>query len=293
MPPDFLSFFDLPGEQLLLLIDDASRFKRDFDAQRTPRLLEGKRIAAIWDAEGFRNRVAFELGARLLGAERVEVPCSFGVREDSADIARYLDNWFDAVIVRTPGHAALQAFADAASLPVINARTRHNHPCEVLGDLAFVHSQRGSIEGLNVVYVGAPTNLCHTWLEAGATMPINVTHVTPPGSEPDEALLQRLLSNPVGNVTVCDNLAGSLKLADVVYTDTWPSGTPPDVYLPYQISAALLDLTPASCLFLPCPPVHRGEEVSSDAMDSPRCRVYEAKEYLLHAQNALLVHLLT
>jgi ornithine carbamoyltransferase len=297
MPDHFLSFFDLHADDLRHVIEQASELKRDFDTRTMRPLLQGKRIAAIWDADGFRNRVAFELGARLLGAEIVEVPYNFERREEASDIARYLSNWFDAVIVRTAGHAALQAFAAAASVPVINARTRHNHPCEILGDLAYIYAERGSIENLNVVYVGQASNICRSWLDAAATLPIRVTHVVPRGFEVDTALWQDLTSRAAGRLHASQDLEALLGNADVVYTDTWPSDGDADAvrdsFLPYQISAAVLEMTSPSCLFLPCPPVHRGEEVTAEAMESSRCKVYEAKEYLLHAQNALLVHLLT
>lgn len=297
MPNHFLSFFDLSAEDLLRVIEHASELKRDFDARTMQPLLRGKRIAAIWDAEGFRNRVAFEVGARLLGAELVDVPYSFGRREEVPDIARYLSNWFDAVIVRTADHAALQSFAEAASVPVINGRTRHNHPCEILGDLAYVNAERGSIQGLNVVYVGQASNMCHSWLEAAACLPIRVTHVVTAGYEVDGSVWRDLTNKPIGELRLSHDLEGSVKDADVISTDTWPTegdtAAIREGFLPYRISAAILDQTPSSCLFLPCPPVHRGEEVTVEAMQSSRCKVYEAKNYLLHGQNALLVHLLT
>jgi ornithine carbamoyltransferase len=299
MSNDFISFLDLSKSELRQILRASQELERSFGTRSMPPLLQGKRIAVIWDGEGFRNRVAFELGIRLMGGELVEVPYSFGAREDAADVASYLDNWFDAVIVRTPSHEALEAFAAAASIPVINARTRHNHPCEVLGDLAYVHAQRGNIEGLKVVYVGQPANLCHSWLEAAAAMPIAVTNVCPPGYEPDASLLRKLRDGGMGTIKLSADLATSVKEADVIYTDAWPAGS--DIaeqtelrraFLPYQISAAVLDRAPSHAIFLPCPPVHRGEEVSGDAMTSSRCKVYEAKAYLLHAQNSLLAHLL-
>jgi ornithine carbamoyltransferase len=224
MPKHFLSFFDLPADELRNLIERAVELKSAFDARMLRQLLQGKRIAAISDAEGFRNRVAFELGARLLGADLVEVPYSFGRREEATDMARYLSNWFDAIVVRTADHAALEVFADAAKVLVINARTRHNHPCEILGDLAYVHAVRGNIEGLRVVYVGQASNMCHSWLEAAATLPIRVTHVVPPRFEADAVLWHDLASGAAGRLRVSHDLEASLKDADLVYTDTWPSG---------------------------------------------------------------------
>jgi len=155
------------------------------------------------------NGAAFELGVQLLAGHGVTIPSRLDERETVEDLARYLDNWFDAVVIRTPNFQTLGRFADAAHAPVINARTRHNHPCEILGDLA------------------------------------------------------------------------AIRHADVVYTDCWPSRA--DDEQDQRIRS----------LFLPCPPVTRGEEVSADAMQAAKCRVYEAKQWLLHAQNALLEQTLT
>jgi ornithine carbamoyltransferase len=234
-----------------------------------------------------------------MGGEAVFVPGRPGQKEPAGDFARYLSNWFDAIVIRTPEYGVVQEIAQAASVPVINGRTRHNHPCEILGDLAFVRKIRGDLDGLKVVFVGEPTNLCHSWFEAGASLPIEVVQVCPPGYEVETGTYARLSRQAVGRLRISCDLNRELKDADVVYTDCWPGRTTSQdvaevgkVFAPYRITAALLELAPASCVFLPCPPVTRGEEVSEDAMASPKCRVYEAKDCLLHAQSALLATLI-
>jgi ornithine carbamoyltransferase len=295
MTRHFLQVCDLAQEALLELFERAQSLETAFHAKEVPCLLKGKRIALSFEDGGFRNRVAFELGIRLMGGEAIFVPGRPGQKEPAGDIARYLSNWFDAIVIRTPDFGVVEEIAEVASVPVINARTRYNHPCEVLGDLAFVRKIRGDLNGLKVVFVGEPTQLCHSWFEAGASLPMEVVQVCPQGYEVETGTYSHLSRQAVGHLRISNDLNQELKDADVVYTDCWPGRTTPQeaaevgkVFAPYRITAALLKLTPDSCVFLPCPPVTRGEEVAEDALASPKCRVYEAKTYLLHAQNALL-----
>lgn len=189
--------------------------------------------------------------------------------------------------------------AQAARVPVINARTRHNHPCEILGDLAYVRKVRGTLDGLTVVFVGEATNLCHSWFEAATRLPIKVIQVCPHGFEANADFASALVRDATGAISSTKDLETSLCKADVVYTDCWPyrNGREEreqiaEAFGPYRITAAALENTPKGCVFLPCPPVTRGEEVSDDAMTCSRTKVFEAKDYLLHAQNALLSKLL-
>ena len=295
MTKKFLQVDDLSKEILLGLFESSLALESAFHERKMPQLLEGRRIALSFEDGGFRNRVAFELGIRLMGGEAVYIPGRPGEKEPAADVARYLGNWFDAIIIRTPEYGVMKEMAAVAGIPVINARTRYNHPCEILGDLAFVRKIRGRLEGLKVVFVGEATNLCHSWFEAGAVLPLEIVQVCPAGYEVNSATMARFGTNVAGRLRISGDLDEELKDADVVYTDCWPCRNTLEEkaaiardFLPYQITAASLKMTPDSCVFLPCPPVTRGEEVSDDAMTSPKCRVYEAKDYLLHAQNALL-----
>jgi ornithine carbamoyltransferase len=296
---DFLRLCDRSAAELARLIERATRLRAAFAATTPQRTLAGRRVGFIWHGEGFRNRAAFELGVQLLAGHGVTIPGRLGEREPVEDLARYLDNWFDVVVVRTSSFQALSQFAQAAHAPVINARTRHNHPCEILGDLAFVHAVRGSLQGLRVVFVGEASNLCHSWCEAAAVLPIHLTQVCPPGFGVQPAWLASLTPDPAGQVEQTHDLA-AIRHADVIYTDCWPSRADDEqdqrirsLFGPLQITADVLASAPADALFLPCPPVTRGEEVSADAMQAAKCRVYEAKQWLLHAQNALLEQTLT
>lgn len=281
---DFLEFHDLPADAVFSIIDRAGALAEDWSKAATPQTLKGKRIGLIVDDTGWRNTAAFDLGIQAMGGICVTVPISFNGREDIADLAGYLDNWFDLLIVRTKELSTLRALAAEMRAPVINARTKSNHPCETLGDLAYVKSVRGRIDDLKIVGVTSDANILRSWVEASISLPIQVTqvyhdqwHVT------DAALI-----NP--NFRVSTDMAELLD-ADVVITDSWPAG--PDHHLAdYRISASLLDRMRPDAIFLPCPPVARGQEVTADAMVHPGCQSRAAKAFLLHAQNALMEFLL-
>ena len=116
-----------------------------------------------------------------MGGKAVQVPGKLDSKEPIEDVVRYLQNWFHAIVARTETHSHMIRLAKAASVPVINAKTDHNHPCEILADLTYIRAQRGSLDNLKVVFVGEPTNLCHPWFEAAARLPIEVTQVCPKG----------------------------------------------------------------------------------------------------------------
>ncbi len=246
-----------------------------------PKSLEGRRIALIVDDGGWRNTTAFDLGIQAMGGICTHVPASLGGREAIADLAGYLDNWFDMIVIRTPDLAALRELAANARAPVINARTRSNHPCETLGDLAYVDSKRGGIEGLKIVGVAPDANILRSWVEASISLPIEVVQVYPDvWHVNDPALL-----NP--NFRLSTDMR-ELEDADVIFTDSWPGGAPEGEVADYRISAEVLDRCRQDAIFIPCPPVARGQEVTAEAMTHPACRSTAAKAFLLHAQNALM-----
>ena len=299
MSKDFISFLDWSAEQLSDLVETARTFRRLWVEGNSPPALTGQRVALMWGATGFRNRVAFELGIGELGGMSVEIPVPMDEREPLEDVVRYLDNWFDAIVARTATHEQMLRLARSVRVPVINARTPFNHPCEILGDLAYIKEQRGDLADLRVAFIGEATNLGHSWFEAAARFPIHVVQVCPEGYEVDSQFIRRIAREAKGEVAVTQDMCSATVDADVIYADCWPARgndeeqrKTRELFLPYQVTEEILRALPQDALFLPCPPVHRGEEVSDGAMNWPSCRVYEAKEYLLHAQNALLASLL-
>ncbi|MGV2184329.1 ornithine carbamoyltransferase [Rhizobium rhizogenes] len=277
----FLEFHDLPSDIILSLLDRANVLAGAWADRRMPQSLEGKHVALIADDSGWRNTTAFSLGVQAMGGICVQAPISFNAREETADLAGYLDNWFDVLIVRTKLLTALRELAATADAPVINARTKSNHPCETLGDLAYVKSRKGRVGGLKVVGVAPDANILRSWVEASLALPIKVTQVYPEKWH----VRDRDLSN--ANFSTSTDMKELLD-ADVIITDCWLDDTAQAELRDYRISATILDQCRPDTIFLPCPPVARGQEVTTDAMTHPTCQSRAAKAFLLHAQNALL-----
>lgn len=275
---DILALGDLDGADILGMLTRAQELAACWHAREMPQTLAGRRIALVVDDGGWRNTTAFDLGARSMGGLCVHVPIRLNATEAAEDLAAYLDNWFDAVVCRTPELEMLYALSHWAQAPVVNARTRQNHPCETLGDLAFLWHRHGAIDGLKIAVVAPAANILGSWIEAAQVLPIEVVQVYParwhaPGESP--------------RFRVATDL-GELQDADVIITDCWPRDDDAGDLQDYQITAALLDGLRPDLDFLPCPPVTRGMAVSGDAMLHRACRVVQAKAFLLHAQNAAL-----
>jgi ornithine carbamoyltransferase len=278
---DLLALNDLRQCDVMAIVERAQDMARHWSEHSMPQSLMGKRIALVVNDGGWRNTTAFDLGISAMGGICVHTPLRLEHTEATADLAAYLDNWVDAIVSRAPELSTLRALADAATAPVVNARTRQNHPCETLGDLSFYYHRHGSIDEIKVAVVAPDANILGSWLEAAAVLPLHVVQVYPrPWHVP-------------GRQTTHTRFRASTELdelfdAHLVITDCWPEAADAGEMQPYRITASVLDNLAPYAEFLPCPPVTRGQEVSADAMLHPACRVVAAKAFLLHAQNAAL-----
>lgn len=278
---DFLEFHSLPVDILTSLLERAEQLATHWDDRTMPQTMKGKRVGIIVDDTGWRNTVAFDLGVKAMGGIVVQPQISFNVRETTADLAGYLDNWFDLVVVRTKELATLKELASIMQAPVINARTKSNHPCETLGDLAYIRKIRGSLDGLKVVGIAPDANIFRSWVEASKSIPIHVVQVYPERWHvTDPALIN-------ANFEVSQDIR-HVSDADVIITDSWPTGANDRELIDYQVTTSLLNEGKPNAIFLPCPPVARGQEATAEAMLHQTCRSRPAKAFLLHAQNALM-----
>ncbi|AGB72801.1 MULTISPECIES: Aspartate/ornithine carbamoyltransferase [Rhizobium] len=282
----FLEFHDLPADTILSLLKRAGILAAAFTERRMPQSLQGKRIALTADDSGWRNTTAFNLGIQSMGGICVPAPIGFNAREETVDLAGYLENWFDILVVRTKLLSALHTLAASTQMPVVNARTKANHPCETLGDLAYIRSRRGRVDDLRIAVVAPEANILCSWVEASIALPIKVMQVYP---EQWHFRNSDLLN---ANFSVDTDMRALLE-ADVIITDSWPTEASPAELSDYRISDAFLDRCRPDAIFLPCPPVARGQEVTADAMTHPLCQSKTAKAFLLHAQNALLEWIVT
>ena len=282
MGTDFLALHDRSAEALEALARRAIVLSEIWVGRAMPRSLEGRRIGIITDLPGWRNPTALALGAAEMGAVCVPVAASLNGGEALEDLAGYLDNWFDCVAVRTPDLGALRAFSGGMQAAVLNLRSNDNHPIEVLADLTYVLARRGSWEGLKVAVIAPRGNILRSWIEAAAVLPISVTQISHPAYYADTS----------GQRFSRDDDLRLAKTADLIVTDCWPNSANKAQFDKLRVTADALDACLKDAIFIPCPPVTRGQEVSADAMLHPKCVARAAKDYLLHVQNAVLEDLL-
>lgn len=286
---------DLAPETILGLLDLAGELEH---APGAP--LSGKTIGLLFRRPSTRTRVSFEVAALELGAHSIymtEEQTQISRGETIGDTARVLSRYLDALVVRTGPHAELEEFAQAATVPVINALTDRFHPCQVLADLKTIREVKGSLQDIQVAYVGDGNNMLQEWIVAAAQLGITLRAATPVGYGPNPDVLALDLVQAFPPELSNDPLAAVCG-ADVVITDTWVSmgqdGTEQKLkaFGPFQVDSALMAEAAPGAIFMHCLPAHRGEEVTDEVLMGPQSVVFREAENRLHVQKALLLALL-
>jgi ornithine carbamoyltransferase len=310
-PSDFLSADDLDAEQLLDVLDLADELKADRSAriETTSDLshggLRGRTVALVFEKPSTRTRVSFQVAVTELGGEPLPLSSAelqLGRGETVADTGAVLSRYVHGIVVRTFGQERLVELADAADVPVVNALTDLEHPCQALADLQTFRETHGELAGRTLAYVGDGNNVAHSLLLAGTKLGMTVTVGHPDGYAPDETIVARsceLADASGGRVLITTDPVEAVRGADAVYTDVWASMGQEEeatqrrrAFEPYQVTAELFGHAADGAVFLHCLPAHRGEEVTAEVMDGPASRVFDQAENRLHAQKALLARLL-
>lgn len=297
----FLSVDDLSAEELIHLLDEADAAKSDPSAWATR--LAGKQVALIFEKPSTRTRVSFEVAVTSMGGHAVVLrgeELQLGRGETIEDTGRALSRYVDGIVVRTFGQDRLERLADASSVPVINALSDFEHPCQCLADLQTIREKKGTLHGLSLAYVGDGNNVAHSLMFGGAMVGMDVRIAAPPGYEPFPQVTERsseLAAKAGGRVIVTDVVAEAVVGADVLYTDVWISMGQEEAdkraaFQKYQIDAAMVDAAGDEVIVMHCLPAHRGEEIAAEVMDGPRAVVWDQAENRLHAQKSLLAWLL-
>jgi ornithine carbamoyltransferase len=267
--------------------------------------LAGRSVALIFEKSSTRTRVSFEVGVSQLGGHPVTLSSAdlqLGRGETIEDTGRVLSRYVDAIVLRTFEQERLEALAGAAGVPVVNALSNFEHPCQALADLLTIEERLGSPEGRVLTFVGDGNNVAHSLLLAGAKAAMTVRVATPVGFEPIPQVVERAEEIAVetgGSIEVGTDPAAAAKGAQVLYTDVWASmGQEAEaeeralIFRPYQLNESLIDLADREVLVMHCMPAHRGDEISDGAIDGDRSVVVDQAENRLHTQKALLVLLL-
>jgi ornithine carbamoyltransferase len=306
-PKDFLSVIDFDAVEFARCIDVAIQMKADRErraATSTARLLAGKYVAMLFDKPSLRTRTTFEIAVRELGGEVValQADAALGRREPIADVARNLERWVHAAVIRTFSQRVLEDFARAASrLHVINALTDEQHPCQAIADFITLKERFGTLAGRTIAFVGDGNNIAASLAHASALVGVHCHVASPAGYELPQSVIQQATSaaRHGARLRLFHDPDAAVADADAVYTDTWTSmGQEAEaevrrkVFAPYQVNAALMAKASAGALFMHCLPAHRGEEVAEDVFESKASVVFDQAENRLHGQKALLSMLL-
>lgn len=303
MDNDFLSVDDLTPEELASLLDLSQAVKADPGSRSTA--LAGRSVALIFEKPSTRTRVSFEVAIASAGGHPLALSANdlqLGRGETVEDTGRVLSRYVDAIVLRTFEQERLETLARAATVPVINALSDFEHPCQALADLLTVREARGRLEGLTFTYLGDGNNVTHSLLLAGAKAGMHVRAATPPGFEPIPQIVQRATDIAVqtgGSISVTTDWQAACTGADVLYTDVWASmGQEAEaderalVFPAYALDEEKVALADPEVVVLHCLPAHRGQEITDGVIDGPRSRVWDQAENRLHTQKALLLRLL-
>jgi ornithine carbamoyltransferase len=217
-------------------------------------------------------------------------------------VAKNLERWVDAVVIRTFSHANVDDLAKFAKVSIVNALTDFEHPCQAVGDFLTIQEHLGSFKGKKIAWIGDGNNVCHSLMFLAAKVGMNVTAVTPAGHLPDEQCVRHaknIAASTGAVIELSTNPLNGVRDADVVYTDVWVSmGQEADrevkmkAFTGFQVNAALMKNAKSTAIFMHCLPAHRGEEVTDEVMDSPQSVVFDQAENRLHTQKAIIYTLL-
>lgn len=294
----FLTLMDFSADELNWVIERAIELKQMHKRGDIYEPLRNRVLGMVFEKASTRTRVSFEAGMAQLGGHAIFLSprdTQLGRGEPIEDSARVLSRMVDVVMIRTFKHEMIERFAAHSAVPVINALTDDYHPCQLLADMQTFREHRGSIKGKTVVWIGDGNNMCHSYINAAMQFDFHLRIASPEGFEPDPALVAE-----AGNrVTLLRDPQEAVKGAHLIATDVWASmGQESEReerirhFRPYQVSPALLDMADKEVVFMHCLPAHRGEEVSHDLLDDPRCIAWDEAENRLHVQKALLEFLL-
>src|SRR5215467_3359953 len=267
--------------------------------------LAGKQLVLFFEKASLRTRLTFEAGMASLGGTSLFVDQTrsrLNEREPVCDIARNVERWVDAVVLRTYEHKTIVEMAQHADIPVINALSDVEHPCQAFADYFTLQEKFGDLTKVHVAYVGDGNNVAHSLLLTAASLGSSIAVATPHGYAPDPEIVNaaRCIGKTTGAIIeITENAKAAATGANAIYTDVWASmgqesqaAERKKIFAPYQVNQKLFSLAASDAVFMHCLPAHRGEEVAAEVIDSSHSVVYDQAENRMHAQKAILLSLL-
>lgn len=297
---DLLSLSDLTADELSHLL----AFAADLKAGKIQPSFPQKVLGLLFRKASTRTRVSFSVAMYQLGGQVLDLHSGVtqvGRGEPASDTARVLDRYLDVVAIRTFAQAEIQEFADYATIPVINALTDLEHPCQILANLLTIQEEFHQLQGLTLAYLGDGNNVAHSLLLGCALVGMNVHIASPPGYGPDSSIVDQAqsLMGTRGKLWITEDPVAAVDQAQVLYTDVWASmgqESLADQRIPlfqaYQVNQELLQKASPEAIVLHCLPAHRGEEITHQVIEGKASRVWDQAENRMHAQKALLASVL-
>jgi ornithine carbamoyltransferase len=302
-PRDLVSIHDLAPAEILSLFNLTAMLK--LRPAEFRRVLAGKQMVMFFEKPSLRTRLTFEAGMDSLGGSTFFVDQTgsrLNARESLYDIAHNLERWIDIIVLRTFSHAVVEEMATYAGVPVINALSELEHPCQALADFFTLREHFGDLKKLHFAYVGDGNNMAHSLLLAGASVGAKVSIATPEryGLNPVIVTMAKAIAEETkASLRIMTDARKAVTGADAVYTDAWASmgheseaDERAEIFAPYQVNGALMQLAKPHARFMHCLPAHRGSEVTDQVIDSLNSVVFDQAENRLHIQKAILVFLL-
>jgi len=300
---DLISIQDFSADELACALELAAAMKaRPADFRG---ILSGKQIVLFFEKPSLRTRLTFEAGINSLGGSSFfvdQTQSRLGARESLSDVAHNLERWIDGIVLRTFAHETVTTMAQHACIPVINALSELEHPCQAMADMLTLQQHFGDLRGVRLAYVGDGNNVANSLMLAAASLGASISVGTPRGYEPDVAITEaarELAAASGASVSVVNDPIEAVAGADAVYTDVWASMGQEDeaadrskIFAPFQVDQKLFSYAAKHAVFMHCLPAHRGDEVTAAVIDSPRSVVFEQAENRLHVQKSILVLLL-
>ena len=297
----FVSAGDLTREQVLALFALAAELKQRWKSGRRGAPLASRSLALIFEKPSLRTRVTFEVGVVQLGGRAVYLSgqeIGLGTRESVPDVARNLSRWVDGIAARVFAHATVDTLARHASIPVINALSDFEHPCQAIADWFTLWERGLDPARTRLAWIGDGNNVCHSVVLVGALLGASMIVACPPGYEPDRRVLEQA-RRLGGRLEVTEDARRAATGADVLYTDVWISMGQEaekvkrqEAFSRYQLNDTLVGFAKPSALVMHCLPAHRGEEITDAVLEGPHSAVWTQAENRLHVQKAILERLL-
>ncbi len=296
------SLQDFTKEELNRFIERAIELKRERLSGVCHRQLVGKTIGLLFEKPSTRTRVSFEVAAYGLGGQVIFLSSKdtqLARSEPLKDMARVMDRYVDAMVVRTFGQEVVDELARYSSVPVINALTNLHHPCQILSDMMTVIEKKGPIENLKIAWVGDGNNVANSWIQAAEIFGFELILACPEGYDPHPDILHQGRSKASKPIVLVRSPQQAVAEADIINVDVWTSmgqeGQEDDrlaAFRAFQVNRTLLAKAPPSAIVLHCLPAHRGEEITDAVLESEQCVAFDQAENKMHIHKAILEQLI-